>query len=34
MGGGERERGETNHKRLLKIENKLRVDGGGDGLDG
>jgi len=31
----ERER-ETNHKRLLKIENKLRVDGGRwvvDGLD-
>ena len=31
---GERE---TNHKRLLTIENKLRVDGGkwvGDGLNG
>ena len=35
MGGGKRGR-ETNHKRLLTIENKLRVDGGtwrGDGLD-
>ena len=34
--GGEEE-SETNHKRLLTIENKLRVDGGrwvGDGLDG
>ena len=33
-GRGDRE---TNHKRLLTIENKLRVDGGrwvGDGLDG
>ena len=33
-GKGERQ---TNHKRLLMIENKLRVDGGrwvGDGLDG
>ena len=31
---GERE---TNHKRLLTIESKLRIDGGrwgGDGLDG
>ena len=37
-GGKEKkERRKTNHKRLLKIENKLRVDGGkevGDGLDG
>ena len=34
--GGKRER-ETSHKRLLTIENKLRVDGVmwvGDGLDG
>ena len=33
-GGGETER---NHRRLLMIQNKLRVDGGrwvGDGLDG
>ena len=38
MRGGKRKKKErvTNHKRLLKIENKLRVDGGrwgGDGLD-
>ena len=35
--GEEREGRETNHKRLLTIENKLRVDGEmwvGDGLDG
>ena len=36
--GGERKRErETNHKRLLTLDNKLRVDGGrwmGDGLDG
>ena len=37
MGRGEREKREVNHKRLLMIENKLRVGGGrwmGDGLDG
>ena len=30
MGRGKRKKGEreTNHKRLLTIENKLRVDGG------
>ena len=36
-GGGEIGERETNHRRLLIIENKLRVDGGrwvGDGLDG
>ena len=36
MGSGEKKRKEGNHKRLLRIENKLRVDGGkwaGDGLD-
>ena len=35
--GGERVERETNHKRLLMIENKLRCDEGrqvGDGLDG
>ena len=35
MGGGKK--GETSHKRLLRIENKLRVGGGmwvGDGLHG
>ena len=37
MGMGDREERETNHKRLLAIENKLRIDGRrweGDGLDG
>ena len=37
MGRQEREERETNHNRLLTIENKLRVDKGrwvGDGLDG
>ena len=36
MGRGKKEK-EANHKKLLAIENKLRVDGGrwvGDGLDG
>ena len=39
MGRGKRKKGETetNHKRFLTIENKLRVDGrrwAGDGLSG
>ena len=36
-GGGKKERGEANHKRLLTVENKLKIDGGkcsGNGLDG
>ena len=36
-GRKQEKRGKTNHKGLLKIENKLRFDGGrwvGDGLDG
>ena len=39
-GGGEgkkkmlRRGKEANHKRLLKTENKLRVDGGGEGGEG
>ena len=35
--GGKRGERETNHERLLMIENKVRVDGGrwvGGGLDG
>ena len=37
MGRGQGEERETNHKRLLTIENKLKVAGGkwvADGLDG
>ena len=37
IGEEEKEERETNHKRLLMVENKLRVDGGrwvGDGLNG
>ena len=32
MGRGRKGERETNHKRLLKIENKLKVDKGGQGM--